>query len=148
MAGRSLPGGRMADGGWFGQEGGQGMFVRSVRSVPQLPKMMGPRVAVRGFCTIAPHGRPGCGHPENSQWDAAGHHLYLLGLRGFLTKAEKSGAWPPDKLALWQATRDFLTPVQLRTELGQWLLRSGEGIITCSAPLPTMVNSPLAHHGE
>ena len=82
------------------------------------------------------------GIPETASGTLLVTTFTSLASEPFLTEAEKSGAWPPDKLALWQATLDFLTPVQLRTELGQWLLRSGEGIITCSAPLPTMVNSP------
>ncbi|MDB6069264.1 MAG: Sialidase [Verrucomicrobiales bacterium] len=59
-----------------------------------------------------------------------------------LAKAEKEGGWPAEKLALWKATRDFLTPEQRRSGLGEWLLRSTDGGSTWSAPMPTLVNSP------
>lgn len=59
-----------------------------------------------------------------------------------LAKAEKSGGWPPEKLALWKATRDFLTPEQRKAALGEWLLRSTDGGITWSRPIATIANSP------
>ena len=59
-----------------------------------------------------------------------------------LAKAAQLGTWPAEKLALWQATRDFLTPAQRQAGLGEWVLRSTDGGSTWSAPLPTVVNSP------
>jgi sialidase-1 len=59
-----------------------------------------------------------------------------------LEKAEKTGVWPAERLALWKATRDFLTPEQRKAGLGEWVLRSTDGGITWSAPIATIVNSP------
>lgn len=65
-----------------------------------------------------------------------------LAYEPFLAKAENEGAWPAEKLALWKATRDFLTPAQRRAGLGEWLLRSTDGGISWSAPMPSPLNSP------
>ena len=65
-----------------------------------------------------------------------------LAYESLLAKAEKGGQWAPEKLARWQATRDFLTPEQRQAGLGEWVLRSTDGGITWSAPIPTIVNSP------
>lgn len=59
-----------------------------------------------------------------------------------LAKAEKEGTWPAEKLAIWKATRDLLTPEQRKAGLGEWVLRSTDGGLTWSHPLPTIVNSP------
>ncbi len=59
-----------------------------------------------------------------------------------LAKAEQSKTWPEEKLALWKATRDLLTPEQRKAALGEWVLRSTDGGITWSPPIPTIVNSP------
>ncbi|RYD30698.1 MAG: exo-alpha-sialidase [Verrucomicrobiaceae bacterium] len=52
------------------------------------------------------------------------------------------GRFSPEDRAIWKATRDFLTPEQRRAALGEWVLRSTDGGITWSAPIPTVVNSP------
>lgn len=65
-----------------------------------------------------------------------------LAYEDILTKAEKSGKWPAEKLALWKATRDFMTPEQRKAALGEWMLRSTDGGITWSAPIATIANSP------
>ena len=64
-----------------------------------------------------------------------------------LAAAEKKnagdpGAWPPERLARWQAARDRLTPEQRKAELGQWIIRSTDGGLTWSVRLPSIVNSP------
>lgn len=59
-----------------------------------------------------------------------------------LEAAEKKGSWPAEKLAVWKATRDFLTPEQRKAALGEWVLRSTDGGITWSAPIASVVNSP------
>jgi Neuraminidase (sialidase) len=59
-----------------------------------------------------------------------------------LAAAEKDGKWPAEKLAIWKATRDFLTPEQRQAALGEWVLRSTDGGITWSAPIATIANSP------
>lgn len=59
-----------------------------------------------------------------------------------LAKAEKDGSWPAEKLALWKATRDFLSPSQRQAGLGEWAIRSTDGGLTWSARIPTIVNSP------
>lgn len=47
-----------------------------------------------------------------------------------------------EELATWKATRDLLTPEQRKAALGEWILRSTDGGISWSAPIPTIVNSP------
>lgn len=59
-----------------------------------------------------------------------------------LEKAEKEGKWPAERLAQWKATRDLLTPEQRQAALGEWILRSTDGGITWSHPIPSVVNSP------
>lgn len=49
---------------------------------------------------------------------------------------------PEEELAMWKATRDFLSPDQRKTGLGEWVLRSTDGGVSWSAPIPTVVNSP------
>jgi len=65
-----------------------------------------------------------------------------LAYEALLKKAEQAGSWPPEKLALWKATRDFMTPEQRKAALGEWLLRSTDGGITWSQPIATIANSP------
>lgn len=49
---------------------------------------------------------------------------------------------PEEELAMWKATRDFMTPEQRKAALGEWVLRSTDGGISWSAPIPTVANSP------
>jgi sialidase-1 len=65
-----------------------------------------------------------------------------LAYEASLEKAEKDGKWPVEKLAMWKATRDLLTPEQRKAELGEWLLRSTDGGLTWSSRVKTIVNSP------
>jgi sialidase-1 len=65
-----------------------------------------------------------------------------LAYEPYLEKAEKEGKWPAERIALWKATRDLLTPEQRRAELGEWLLRSTDGGTTWSPRIATVVNSP------
>lgn len=59
-----------------------------------------------------------------------------------LAAAEKSGAWPAERLARWQAAHRRL-PEEVRTrELGQWMIRSTDGGISWSARYPCEANSP------
>lgn len=59
-----------------------------------------------------------------------------------LAKAEKEGSWEPEKLRRWQAERDWATAEQRRAALGEWVLRSTDGGLTWSSPIPSVVNSP------
>jgi len=65
-----------------------------------------------------------------------------LAYEAYLDRADKEGKWPAEKVALWKATRDLLTPEQRKAELGQWLLRSTDGGLTWSSRIKTIVNSP------
>ncbi|MCW0220485.1 MAG: glycoside hydrolase [Prosthecobacter sp.] len=49
---------------------------------------------------------------------------------------------PAGEYEMWKATRDFLTPEQRQAGLGEWILRSTDGGISWSAPIPSVVNSP------
>jgi hypothetical protein len=57
-------------------------------------------------------------------------------------KPGEPGAWPPDRLKLWQAAQNRLTAEQRQAELGEWLIRSTDGGLTWSNRLPTIANSP------
>jgi sialidase-1 len=59
-----------------------------------------------------------------------------------LKKAEEEGGWEPAKLKRWQAERDWATPEQRKAALGEWVLRSTDGGLTWSPPIPTLLNSP------
>ncbi|MES2706225.1 MAG: sialidase family protein [Verrucomicrobiota bacterium] len=54
----------------------------------------------------------------------------------------RKSRFSPEELAMWKATRDFLPPDQRRAARGEWVLRSTDGGITWSAPIPTILNSP------
>ncbi|MBB5040266.1 sialidase family protein [Prosthecobacter dejongeii] len=60
-----------------------------------------------------------------------------LGPKGWSTTKMPEGEY-----AMWKATQDFLTPEQRKAALGEWALRSTDGGISWSAPIPTVVNSP------
>ena len=59
-------------------------------------------------------------------------------------KIEKGavGAWPPDRLARWQAAHQRLSAEQRQSELGQWMIRSTDGGRTWSPRYSSIVNSP------
>jgi len=70
-----------------------------------------------------------------------------LAYEAILTEALKKktgdpGAWPPERLAAWQAADQRLNAEQRQTGLGQWMIRSTDGGVTWSARYPTIVNSP------
>ena len=70
-----------------------------------------------------------------------------LAYEPILRKAEQqpagaSDAWPAERLSAWQAARDRLSAEQRRSQLGQWVLRSTDGGLSWSTPIPTVVNSP------
>lgn len=52
------------------------------------------------------------------------------------------GAWPPDRLANWQAVHRRLSAEERQAELGQWMIRSTDGGITWSERYSSIVNSP------
>lgn len=45
-------------------------------------------------------------------------------------------------IAEWVGTRDLLSPEARRAALGEWAVRSSDGGVTWSMPVPTVVNSP------
>ncbi len=59
-----------------------------------------------------------------------------------LEQAQKSGAWPADKLSRWLAAHHRLDEQQRKAELGQWMIRSTDGGITWSQRYTSIVNSP------
>jgi hypothetical protein len=65
-----------------------------------------------------------------------------LAYEPLLEKAEREQSWTPEKLALWKATRDQLSPEVRRAQLGEWVLRSVNGGISWSNPIRSLVNSP------
>lgn len=58
------------------------------------------------------------------------------------SKGWSTAKMPEEELAMWKATRDFMTPEQRKTALGEWVLRSTDGGVSWSAPIPTVANSP------
>lgn len=66
-----------------------------------------------------------------------------LAYEGPLEKRIRDAAGASDPaVAEWIATRDLLPPEARRAALGVWALRSTDGGVTWSSPLPTVVNSP------
>lgn len=59
-----------------------------------------------------------------------------------LQKAEKDKAWPPERLAAWQAVHHRLSEEERKADLGQWMLRSTDGGRTWSPRYSCIVNSP------
>lgn len=69
-----------------------------------------------------------------------------LAYEPILAKAEKlkpgqPGAWPAERLQAWQAAHTRLSTEQRASDLGQWMIRSSDGV-TWSARYPSTVNSP------
>ena len=83
-----------------------------------------------------------CGILETAKGTLLVTTFTSLAYEPLLEKAEKSGTWSSEKLALWKATRDLLPPEVRRSQLGEWVLRSVNGGLTWSNPIPTLVNSP------
>ncbi len=59
-----------------------------------------------------------------------------------LEAATKSGKWPAERLARWQAAHARLNAEARNKELGQWMLRSTDGGKTWSPRYDCIVNSP------
>lgn len=60
-----------------------------------------------------------------------------------LSQPDKVAAWDPERLRRWLAERDWLaTDAERRAQLGTWTLRSTDGGISWSSPIPTLVSSP------
>lgn len=57
-------------------------------------------------------------------------------------KPGEPGAWPAERLQLWQAAHNRLTAEQRQAELGQWMIRSTDGGVTWSPRYASVVNSP------
>lgn len=55
---------------------------------------------------------------------------------------QAKSSWPAEKLARWRAARDRLHAEARKKRLGQWLLRSEDGGLTWSSPLPSLAHSP------
>ena len=51
-------------------------------------------------------------------------------------------AMPPDQLARWKAVHARLDDATRTADLGEWIIRSGDGGKSWSSRLPTLVNSP------
>ncbi len=65
-----------------------------------------------------------------------------LAYEPLLEAAVKSGKWPADRLARWQAVHNRLGSGARNKELGQWMLRSTDGGTTWSPRSDCIVNSP------
>jgi Neuraminidase (sialidase) len=65
-----------------------------------------------------------------------------LAYEASLQTAERSGAWPRERLARWQAVHRRAPQEVREKELGQWMLRSTDGGLTWSARYPCAANSP------
>jgi len=83
-----------------------------------------------------------CGILETAKGTLLVTTFTSLAYEPLLEKAEKSGTWTSEKMALWKATRDLLPPEVRRAQLGEWVLRSVNGGLTWSNPIPSLVNSP------
>ena len=57
-------------------------------------------------------------------------------------KAGEPGAWPAERLKLWEAAHNRLTAEQRQSQLGQWMIRSTDGGVTWSPRYSSIVNSP------
>ncbi len=65
-----------------------------------------------------------------------------LAYESILTKAEKEGNWPPDRLARWQAAHTRVNAEQRKAALSVWMIRSTDGGVTFSGRYDSVVNSP------
>ncbi|NLF72619.1 MAG: exo-alpha-sialidase [Candidatus Anammoximicrobium sp.] len=59
-----------------------------------------------------------------------------------LTRAEKDGKWPADRLTRWQAAHGRVNAEQRKAALGVWMIRSTDGGVTFSGRYDSLVNSP------
>ena len=65
-----------------------------------------------------------------------------LAYEPILTKAEKDGNWPEERLARWQAAHNRVGPEQRQAALSVWMIRSTDGGVTFSGRYDPLVNSP------
>jgi len=59
-----------------------------------------------------------------------------------LRRAEKSGGWPAERLASWQAAHRRANADERKRALGTWMTRSTDGGVTWSGRYDSLVNSP------
>lgn len=83
-----------------------------------------------------------CGILETSKGTLVVSTFTSLAYEPLLEKAERDHSWSAEKVALWKATQNQLSPQIRRAQLGEWVLRSVNGGLTWSAPIPSLVNSP------
>lgn len=83
-----------------------------------------------------------CGILETAKGTLIVSTFTSLAYEPLLKKAERDHSWPPEKIALWKATQDQLPREVRRSQLGEWVLRSVNGGLTWSSPVPSVVNSP------
>jgi hypothetical protein len=65
-----------------------------------------------------------------------------LAYESILTRAEKEGKWPEDRLARWQAAHHRVGPEQRKAALAVWMIRSTDGGVTWCGRYDPLVNSP------
>jgi hypothetical protein len=83
-----------------------------------------------------------CGILETAKGSLIVTTFTSLAYEPMLEKAEKNQSWTPEKLSLWKATQNQLSPEVRRAQLGEWVLRSVNGGLTWSNPIRSLVNSP------
>lgn len=65
-----------------------------------------------------------------------------LAYESILARAEKSGAWPADRLKSWQAVHNRISADRRKAALGVWMIRSTDGGVTWSGRYDCLVDSP------
>ena len=65
-----------------------------------------------------------------------------LAYESILTKAEKDGNWPADRLAHWRAAHERVNAQQRQAARSVWMIRSTDGGVTFSGRYESLVNSP------
>jgi len=65
-----------------------------------------------------------------------------LAYESILTRAEKEGEWPGDRLAQWQAAHHRVGPEGRQAALAVWMIRSTDGGVTWCGRYDPLVNSP------
>jgi hypothetical protein len=65
-----------------------------------------------------------------------------LAYESILTRAEKDGNWPEERLARWRAVHDRVGAEQRNAALSVWMIRSTDGGVTFSGRYDCLVNSP------
>jgi hypothetical protein len=65
-----------------------------------------------------------------------------LAYEPLLTRAEKNGDWPPERLARWRAAHHRVDAAGRGAALGVWMIRSTDGGVTFSGRYDCLVDSP------